>query len=61
MKTLIKTIGVMVFSLAMYAIPILIACSFFLDWNHGIQFLLIMTGCMQLAALCAWIYTEVGG
>ena len=59
MKTLIKTIGVMVFCLVMYAIPILIACSFLLDWNGGIQFLLTITGFAQLATLCVCLYVEV--
>lgn len=61
MKTLIKIIGIMVFSLIMYSIPILIACSFCLDWNNGIQFLLIITGCVQVAVLCTCLYMEVEG
>ena len=59
MKALIKIIGVMVFCLAMYAIPILIACSFCLNWDAFFKLLFILVGLMQLAALCSWIYMEV--
>lgn len=59
MKTLIKTIGVIVFSLMMYSIPILVACSFCLNWDGGIKFMLIITSCAQLVVLCTYVYTEV--
>ena len=59
MRTLIKIIGVMVFCFAMYAIPILIACSFCLNWDDSLKFLLTSVGLIQLAALCALVYVEV--
>ena len=61
MKTLIKIIGVIVFCLAMYSIPILIACSFCLDWDNYFKFLLTMGGLLEFMVLCAWICTEVDG
>lgn len=59
MKTLIKIIGVMVICLAMYAIPILAACCFCLDWDDALKFMLVLVGSMELAMLCVWVYTEV--
>lgn len=61
MKTLIRIIGVTVVCLAMYAIPILIACSFCLNWDDSLKFLLTSLGIIQLAALCTWVYMEVEG
>ena len=61
MKTLIKTVGVIVVCLAMYAIPILIACSFCLNWDILFKFLLTSVGLIELSALCTWVYMEVEG
>lgn len=58
MKTLIRIIGVMVVCLAMYAIPILIACSFCLDWDDSLKFLFTSVGLVELSGLCTWVYME---
>ena len=59
MKTLIRIIGVMVVCLAMYAIPILIACSFCLNWDVLFKFLLTSVGLIELSGLCTWVYVEM--
>lgn len=59
MDKLIKIIGILVFSVLMYALPIIVALSFVLNWSDGIQFGLVILSLMQFSSLFAWIYMEM--
>lgn len=55
MKDLITVIGILLFSLFMYAIPIVLTLSFVLNWGHSVQFVLVLIAIIQLAFICTAI------
>ena len=55
MKAFITTIGILLFSLFMYAIPIVLTLSFALNWDGYVQFVLVLIAIIQLALICAAI------
>ena len=56
MNKFLRTIGAIVFSIAMYAIPILLTCSFIYQW--GIAVLLIWFAAMQMVCIGCWAYDK---
>ena len=55
MKEFITAIGILLFSLFMYAIPIVLTLSFALNWDGYVQFVLVLIAIIQLALICAAI------
>lgn len=55
MKNIITVIGIFLFSLFMYAIPIVLTLSFALNWDQPIQFVLVLIAIAQLIFICAAI------
>ena len=53
MKDFITCIGIFLFSLFMYAIPIVLTLSFALNWGYSVQFVLVLIAIIQFAILCA--------
>ena len=52
MKEFITVIGILLFSLLMYAIPIVLTLSFALNWDGSVQFVLLLIAIIQLALIC---------
>ena len=61
MKNFFTAIGILLFSLFMYAIPIVLALSFALNWNQHIQFVLVFIAIVQLILICAAIQLIMEG
>ena len=55
----IKIIGSVVFTAMMYALPILLACSFAFSWIPFIKLVLLITNLFVFTAICAAIFDEV--
>ena len=51
MKKTIILIGCVVVAVLMYSIPILLACSFFLNWDSFMKFILTLAATGELALL----------
>ena len=57
MKKLIYSIGCVVVSVAMYAIPVLLCCSFFYNWDGVIKAGLLVLAVAQFALLY-WVISD---
>lgn len=55
MKIFFTAIGLFLFSLFMYAIPIVLTLSFALNWDPFVQFVLVIIAIIQLGLMCAAI------
>ena len=55
MSDIITAISIFLFSLFMYAIPIVLTLSFVLNWCHSVQFVLVLIAIIQLAFICTAI------
>ena len=58
MNSLIRIIGSMVLSLVLYAIPILLACSFCLGWNGYVSFAFIIVSFTEFYFLAEFIFSN---
>jgi hypothetical protein len=58
MNSLIRIIGSIVLSLILYAIPILLVCSFFLKWGFYINFVLIAASLTEIYFLIDSIFSN---
>ena len=58
MNSFIRIIGSVVLSLILYAIPILLACSFCLEWDFYISFVLIGVSLTELCYLTEFIFSN---
>lgn len=58
MSKLIKIIGSIVFSVAMYTVPICTACAFIKDWDGFLKLILLLVSAGQVSALVACVYLE---
>lgn len=63
MKTSLKkffiTIGIIIFSLVMFSVPILTACSFCLSWSSHSKFILTILTIVQLVILVSYVSYQV--
>ena len=59
MSKLIIIIGSIVFAVAMYSIPILLACSICLHWDGMYKFLLSVCAVLQVIFICFAIMDKV--
>lgn len=59
MNKLITIIGSIVFAVAMYSIPILLACSICLHWDGEYKFLLVVCSLLQFTFICFAIMDKV--
>lgn len=59
MRTLIRTIGCMVFAALMYSVPIVATCSFLLEWDAFIRLILSTIAVGQLVMMCILVDTTV--
>lgn len=59
LKVFIKIIGSAVFSAILYALPILLTCSFAFSWDPMIKWLLVVANIILFMAVCGTIYMEV--
>lgn len=57
MKKLIYSLGCVVVSVVMYAIPILLCCSFFCNWDAIIKVGLLFLAALQFALLY-WVISD---
>lgn len=57
MNILIRIIGSVILSLVLYAIPILLACSFCLEWDGSISFILIIVSLIELCYFVGFIFS----
>lgn len=58
MNSLTRIIGSIVLSLILYAIPILLVCSFFLKWDFYISFVLIAVSFTEIYFLVVSIFSN---
>ena len=58
-KEYLQAIGVLVFCVALFSIPILATCSFCLGWNLVAKYLLTMGSIVELTIAVAWIQLEL--
>lgn len=58
MNSLIKIIGSVVLSSVLYAIPILLACSFCLEWDFYISFVLIAISLTEFCYFAEFIFSN---
>lgn len=58
MKSIIRVIGSAVFTLAMYAIPIVLTCSFVYEWDGIIRLFLVIFSSAQLVFLFVFVLME---
>lgn len=58
MNILIRIIGSAVLSLVLYVIPILLACSFCLEWDGYICFVLIVVSFTEIYYLATFIFSN---
>ena len=56
MNKLLRTIGAIIFSIIMYAIPILLTCACIYDWE--ISVLLGVLGAWQIVLIGLWAYNK---
>ena len=55
-KDISEILGILVISAALYAIPVLIVCSFFLDWDEFIKLILCIIGLLQFVFTISFLY-----
>lgn len=55
MNSIIKIIGILVFAVVMYAVPILFTCSILLYWNPLLKLICLVCVALQFIALCSAI------
>ena len=55
----IKVIGSVIFTAILYALPILLTCSFAFSWIQPIKFFLVIINICLFTAICSMIFAKV--
>lgn len=55
----IKIIGSVVFTVVLYALPILLTCSFAFSWIPFIKLVLLITNLLVFTVICAAVFDKV--